>query len=48
MYEENESALKGNGALLHDLLGQLYKIEANGKISHNCQYPLPLIQAAQS
>ena len=48
MYEENESALKRHGALLNDLLGQLYIIEANGKISHECQYPLPLIQAAQS
>ena len=32
MYAENEPAMKRNEAVLNDLPGQLYTIEANGKI----------------
>ena len=35
-------------AVLNDLPGQLYTVEANDKIPDNCKYPLPLIQAAQN
>lgn len=37
MYAENEPAIKNNEAVLSDLSGQLYKIEADGKISANCK-----------
>ena len=48
LYEENEPAMKRNEAVLNELPGELYTIEANDKIPHNCKYPLALIQAAQN
>ena len=33
IYVEKESTMKKNGAVLNDLLGELYTIEANDKIS---------------
>ena len=42
MYVENKPAMKKNEAVLNELLGELYTIEANGKISDNCKYPLTL------
>ena len=44
MYAENEPPMKRNEAVLNDLPGQLYAIEANGKIPDNFKYPLALIQ----
>ena len=35
MYAENEPAMKRNEAVLNDLPGQLYTIEANNKIQQN-------------
>ena len=48
MYVENEAALKRNKAVLKDLPGELYRIEADGKVPDNCKYPLTIIQAAQN
>ena len=48
MYPENEPAVKNNEAILNDLSGKLYTIEANNKIPDNCKYPLTLIQAVQN
>ena len=48
MYAENEPALKRNEAVLNELPGELYTIEANDKIPDNCKYPLALIVAAQN
>ena len=48
IYAENELAMKRNEAVLKDLLDELYMKEANDKISDNCKYPLPLLQAAQN
>ena len=48
MYAENDPAMKRNEAVLNELPGQLYTIEANDKIPDNCKYPLVLIQAAQN
>ena len=48
MIAENEPAMKRNEAVLSDLPGELYTIEANDKIPDNCKYPLTLIQAAQN
>ena len=45
-YAENEPAMKKNEAVLNELPGELYTIEANDKIPNNCKYPLTLIQAA--
>ena len=48
MYAENEPAMKRNEAVLNALLGGLYTIKANDKISDNCYYALALIQVAQN
>ena len=48
MIAENEPAIKRNEAVLSDLPGELYTIEASDKIPDNCKYPLALIQAAQN
>ena len=48
MYAENEPAMKRNEAVLNDLPGELYTIEANDKVADNCKYPLATIQAAQN
>ena len=48
IYAENEPSMKRNGAVLNDLLGEFYIIEADEKIPNNCKYPLAAIQAAQN
>ena len=48
MYAENEPALKRSEAVLNDLPGERYSIEANDKVADNCEYPLATIQAAQN
>ena len=48
MFSENEPAMKRNEAVLNDVPGQLYTIEAYSKIQDNCKYPLALIQVAQN
>ena len=48
MYAENEPALKRNEAVLNNLPGELYAIEADDKIPDNCKYSLALIEAAQN
>ena len=48
MYAENEPAMKRNDAVLNNLPGKLYPIEADDKILDNCKYPLATIQAAQN
>ena len=48
MYPENELAMKSNEAVLNDLSGKLYTVEANNKIPDTCKYPLTLIQAVQN
>ena len=48
MYAENEPALKRNKAVLNELPGEPYIIEAKDKIPDNCKYPVVLIQAAQN
>ena len=40
--------MKRNEAVLNELPGEIYTIEANGKIADNYKYPLALIQAAQN
>ena len=48
MYAENEPAMKRNQAVLNDLPGELYAIEANDKFPDNIKYSLVLIQAVQN
>ena len=48
MYAENEPAMKRNEAVLNNLPGELYTIEAADKIPDSCKYPLALIEAAQN
>ena len=48
MYAENKPAMKRNDAVLNDLPGELYTIEAHDKIPDNYKYPLATIQAAQN
>ena len=48
MYAEIEPARKRNEAVLNELPGKLYTIEANVKIPDNCKYSLVLKQAAQN
>ena len=48
IYAENERSMKRNGAVLNDLLGGFYIIEADDKIPDNCKYPLAAIQAFQN
>ena len=40
--------MKRNDAVLNDLPGKLYIIEAHDKIPDNCKYLLATIQSAQS
>ena len=47
MYAMNEQAMKRNEAVLNNLPGELYTIEADDKILDNCKYPLALIEADQ-
>ena len=42
MHGENEPATKINEAVLNELCGELYTIEANDKIPDDCKYPLSL------
>ena len=48
MYVENEPAMKCNAAVLNDLPGGLYIIEALDEISDICKYPMIAIQDAQN
>ena len=48
MYAEDEPAVKRNEAVLNDLPGELYTIEADDKVPDNCKYPLAMIEAAQN
>ena len=48
MYAENKPYMKQNTAVLNDLHGNLYTIEADYKIPDNYKYPLATIQAAQN
>ena len=48
MYAEDEPAMKGNEAILNDLPGEVYTIEADDKVPDNCKYPLAMIEAAQN
>ena len=40
--------MKGNEAVLNDLLGKPYTVKANDKIPDKGEYPLALVQAAQN
>ena len=40
--------MKRSEAVLNNLPGERYRIEADDKISDNCKYPLALIEAAQN
>ena len=48
MYEENKPAIGRNEAVLNNLPGENYTVEADDKILDNCKYPLPMILAAQN
>ena len=48
IYAGNEPTMKRHEAVLNELPGELYTIEANDKIPDNCKYPLALMQAAQN
>ena len=48
MYDKNKPAMKRNEAVLNDLPGELYTIQADDKIPDNCKHPLTLIQGAQN
>ena len=45
---KKETAMKRNEAVLNELPGEIYTIEANDKIADNCKYQLTLIQAFQN
>ena len=40
--------MKRNEALLNDLPGELYTVEADDKVPDNCKYPLAMIEASQN
>ena len=42
MYAKIERAMNRNEAILNDLLGVLYTLDANDKIPDNCKYTLAL------
>ena len=48
MYAENEPTILRNIAVLNNLPGEVYSIEAYDKVPNDCSYPLHLIQAAQN
>ena len=48
MYAENEPAIGRNEAVLNNLPGKVYTIEADDKISDNYKYPFATIVAAQN
>ena len=48
MYAENEPAMERNEAVLNDLPGELYTVEADDKVPDNCKYPLAMTEAAQN
>ena len=48
MYAEKKPTMSRNEAVLKDLPGEFYTIEANDKIPDNCKCPAVLIQAAQN
>ena len=47
MYSENEPTMKWNNAVLNDLPGDLYKIEAADKIPDNFKYPKNTLGSAK-
>ena len=47
MYSENELTMKWNNAVLNDLPGDLYKIEAADKIPDNFKYPKNTLGSAK-
>ena len=48
MYAENEPAISRNEAVLNNLPGEIYTIEADDKIPDNCRYQLAMILPAQN
>ena len=40
IYAENKPATKRNDAVLNDLPGEFYTIEAHDKLPDNCKYPM--------
>ena len=40
--------MERNEAVLNDLPGELYTVEADDKVPDNCKYPLAIIEAAQN
>ena len=40
--------MERNEAVLNDLPGELYTVEADDKVPDNCKYPLAMIEAAQN
>ena len=48
MYAENEPAISRNEAVLNNLPGEIYTIEADDKIPDNCKYQLAMIPPAQN
>ena len=48
MYAENEPAIERNEAILNDLPGELYIVQADDKVSDNCKCLLAMIEAAQN
>ena len=41
-------AMKKNDAVLNDLPGEFYRIQADDKVPDNCKYQLATIQAIQN
>ena len=48
MYAENEPAVERNEAVLNDLPGELYTVQADHKVPDNCKYPSAMIEAVQN
>ena len=48
MYAENEPAISRSEAVLNNLPGEIYTIEADDKIPDNCKYQLAMILPAQN
>ena len=48
MSAENEPAMKRNEAVLNELPGKLYTVDANAKIPDNRKYPLAIIKSAHN
>ena len=48
IYEENETAMERNEAVLNEFNAKLYLTEANDEIPGNCKYLLTLTQGPQN